>query len=67
MNATDWTSPGLIFDWFEAAFETPPKDYTKFAREVYAFCPDIVDQGAGSVEELAKEIERTKSVYLWWD
>ena len=58
---------GADFDWFEAAFETPPKDYAKFAREVYAFCPDIVDQGAGSVEELAKEIERTKSVYLWWD
>jgi hypothetical protein len=58
---------GADFDWFEATFGTPPEDFTAFAREVYAVCPDIVDQGAGSVEELAKEIERTNSVYLWWD
>lgn len=58
---------GADFDWFEASFGTPPEDFAAFAREVYAFCPDIVDQGVGSVEELAKEIERTNSVYLWWD
>ena len=58
---------GADFDWFEAKFGTPPDDFAAFAREVYAFCPDIVDQGTGSMEELAQEIERPNSVYLWWD
>jgi hypothetical protein len=38
-----------------------------FAREVYAFCPDVVDQGTGAVEALAAEMSRTNTLYLWWD
>lgn len=54
-------------DWLEAEFRSPPQDWDAFAREVYAFCPDTVDQGVESVEALAVEMRRSRSVFLWWD
>jgi hypothetical protein len=44
-----------------------PSDLKQFAGRVYAFCPDIVDQGTETVDELAKYIADTREVYLWWD
>ncbi|MCR8980518.1 DUF4253 domain-containing protein [Brevibacillus laterosporus] len=29
--------------------------------------PDIVDQGTGNVELLAKEMESREMIFLWWD
>ena len=58
---------GAGMDWLFAEFENPPSDWTAFAREVYEFCPDVVDQGTGSVESLASEMKRMRGVYLWWD
>lgn len=54
-------------DWFEAEFVRRPTDMPGFAREVYDFCPDVVDQGTGTVEALGAEMERENVVYLWWD
>ena len=54
-------------DWLEATFTTPPDDWMAFAKEVYAFSPDVVDQGTGDVETLAKEMREGNFVYLWWD
>lgn len=54
-------------DWLEAKFRTPPGDWNAFAEEVAKFCPDVVEQGTGSVEGLAKEMAESDSVYLWWD
>lgn len=58
---------GAGFDWTEARITRPPADMLPFARAVYQFCPDVVDQGTGSVEELAKEMKKSGTVYLWWD
>jgi len=44
-----------------------PVDLTAFAREVHAFCPDTVEQGAGTLAALATEIGETSQVTLWWD
>lgn len=38
-----------------------------FANEVYEFCPDLTEQGAESVENLAAEMVQTKRLFLWWD
>jgi len=54
-------------DWLEARFRSPPTDWKAFAEEVAKFCPDVVEQGTGSVEGLAKEMAESNSVYLWWD
>ena len=61
------TLRGAGFDWFEAAFKRKPTNMLKFAKEVYEFCPDVVDQGTGTVEALEKEMKRSNNVYLWWD
>lgn len=58
---------GAGFDWFEASFKKQPKDMLKFAKEVNKFCPDLVAQGSGNVESLAKEMKQTNTLYLWWD
>ena len=68
-----WTAKyGLVLvgagqDWLEAKFRTPPRDWNAFAEEVAKFCPDVVEQGTGSVEGLAREMAESNSVYLWWD
>ncbi|MCW2752439.1 MAG: hypothetical protein JWR83_3549 [Aeromicrobium sp.] len=54
-------------DWMEAEIRNPPSDWLAFAKEVYKFCPDVVDQGTGDVPALAKEMKRSSDVYLWWD
>lgn len=58
---------GADNDWVEIEFRTVPKDLNDFVAEVYDFCPDAVDQGPGSTAELAKEIKKTKKLFLWWD
>ena len=42
-------------------------DAAVLARRMYRFCPDIVDQGTGTVAALAKELEQTNELFLWWD
>lgn len=44
-----------------------PSDINSFARDLYSFCPDIVDQGVGSVDALEQAIINFREVYLWWD
>ncbi len=58
---------GADNDWVEIEFRTLPKDLKAFTEEVYDFCPDAVDQGPGNPAELAKEIQQTKRLFLWWD
>ena len=54
-------------DTIQLRLKKMPADLHGFAKEVYAFCPDIIDQGVGSVDALASEIRRTESLFLWWD
>lgn len=48
-------------------FDSLPADVRGLAAELYEFCPDIVDQGCGSVNALTEGIEANKAVPLWWD
>jgi hypothetical protein len=57
---------GIGFDYMEGQFTTPVKDPAKLAKRMYDFCPDIVDQGVGSVEALAKALKGGQ-IYFWWD
>jgi hypothetical protein len=54
-------------DVVQLRLKTQPKDLQSFANRVYKFCPDIVDQGVGNADELAKLIAKEKAVFLWWD
>lgn len=54
-------------DTVEFNLDRNPADIAAFAADLYAFCPDIVDQGLGSVSALAESIEVVGAVSLWWD
>jgi hypothetical protein len=58
---------GCSLDWLHLEFDKLPDDLDAFAKEVYDFCPDSVDQGVGSLEALSQAIKEMKGVWLWWD
>lgn len=63
----DLTLVGCNYDWCEFAIGKEPMNWKTLADECYAVCPDIVDQGTGTVDALADELKRTKTIYFWWD
>lgn len=42
-------------------------DWDNLAKDVYALCPDVVDQGTGTMEALVDELKTSKQLYFWWD
>ncbi len=58
---------GIGFDHISGEFINKPKDIKKFAKEMYDFCPDIVDQGVGDIDELEKALQSSNKFFLWWD
>lgn len=54
-------------DTIQLLFLKMPLNVQSFAKEVYEFCPDIVDQGLGTQNALVKDIQERKGLYLWWD
>mgnify|MGYP000058812300 CR=1 FL=1 len=54
-------------DRFEALMLNKPKDLKKFAQEVYEFCPDVIDQGYGSMKDMLKDYKENNYFWLWWD
>ena len=37
------------------------------AQEQYGYCPDIIDQGVGSISALAASLMSSRWWYFWWD
>ncbi|MCI8810535.1 MAG: DUF4253 domain-containing protein [Oscillibacter sp.] len=37
------------------------------AKEQYFWCPDIVDQGIGSIKALANQLKNSTVWFFWWD
>ena len=54
-------------DTVQFEFLNAPKEPEKMAEELYELCPDIVDQGCGSVNALARGLRESRLVLLWWD
>lgn len=58
------------FDTIQLGVERPPttlKDATALAAEHFAVCPDIIHQGAGSIEAYAPTLLRRHAWAFWWD
>ena len=58
---------GMGFDWVEGRFRSAIRDANALARQLYAFCPDVVSQGTETVEALAQELVASQRLYCWWD
>lgn len=54
-------------DTIEFELLSLPRNLSAFATDLYKFCPNIVNQGVGSVSALEESIEALGEVYLWWD
>lgn len=48
---------GATADTVDIEFSTLPPDMDAFVRDLYAFCPDLVDQGTGCVQEILEGLE----------
>jgi len=58
---------GAENDWVEIEFKVLPADLRAFAQEVADFCPDAVEQDAGGIVGLSKDIKATRRLFLWWE
>lgn len=57
-------------DVIECAVRNPPADQqaaTDLAYEQYCYCGDIVEQGCGSVMNLAANRQYSPYWYSWWN
>ena len=63
--------PGLVtFEvWEMFATKPPTTDETSevLAWEQFKFCPDIVEQGVGTLRALASSLKNSSCWYFWWD
>ncbi len=60
----------LTHDTVEMAAARPPTDRDSaiaLAIEQYAYCPDIVEQGTGSIDLLAAGLLDGATWFFWWD
>ena len=60
----------LADDVVELIVARPPRtreEALALAKEQYIYCPDIVQQGVGSVEALAATLINSTVWFFWWD
>jgi Domain of unknown function (DUF4253) len=61
---------GLDFETMNLRVTRPPRtrpEALELAREQYVYCNDIVDQGVGTLRELAASLMASDWWYFWWD
>jgi len=61
---------GMSHDVIECVVAHPPTNQTaamNLAREQYWYCPDIVEQGCGSISKLGATLMNSRYWYFWWD
>ncbi len=61
---------GVTHDTIEMLVARPPRtrdDALALAYEQVAYCPDIVDQGAGTLDALAAVLVNGSVWFFWWD
>ena len=54
----------------ECLVEEPPRaraDAERLAMEQYLYCPDIVEQGTGTIAGLAQVLINEETWFFWWD
>jgi ankyrin repeat protein len=54
-------------DTIEGRFLNPIAEPKKLAQRMYDFCPDIIEQGCGSIEKLAQNLRAGDNLFFWWD
>lgn len=60
-------SDDQVMELLVARPPTTPDEAITVAREQYAYCPDLVEQGVESLTALAQGQAPSPSWYFWWD
>jgi hypothetical protein len=61
---------GMSHDVIEAKVFSPPDSKElalELAKEHYVYCSDIVNQGLGSIADLAAALRKADKWHFWWD
>lgn len=68
LNELEKTQPFIMThlapDLLRARFTTPLKDGARIAKAIQKICPDVINS---SVSGVAKHLEESRELYLWWD
>lgn len=56
-----------VLELFVARPPTTRDEATAVARDVYVYCPDTVDQGVETIQNLASLMLNGSAWYFWWD
>ncbi|MBO0922126.1 DUF4253 domain-containing protein [Cellulomonas sp. zg-ZUI222] len=60
-------SDGQVLEVLVHRPPTTPGEALAVAREQYDYCPDLVDQGVGDLQTLAREHAGAEAWSFWWD
>ena len=63
----DFTIDVVDVSRIHAYMDKTPKNIKQFTKEVYKFCPDVIDQGYSSMDEMILDYKQNKYFWLWWD
>ena len=66
-KTVDFTIDVVDVARIHAYMDKSPKNIKQFAKEVYKFCPDVIDQGYSSMDEMIEDYKENKYFWLWWD
>ena len=58
----------MTYDVMELYVANPPQpnDAVKTAEEIYAYCPDLLDSGVPTLDDLAEHMAQSKAWYFRW-
>ncbi|MBN2441316.1 MAG: DUF4253 domain-containing protein [Spirochaetales bacterium] len=59
-----FTITGAGSYWIKARFIEKPADMKEFSHEITDFCPELLNDGTGKIEDLIAGMERDNSFYL---
>jgi hypothetical protein len=62
----DFTITGAESYWVEASFVSMPSDMTTFATELAGYCPEIMNDGTGKIEDLVTDMKNRGSFFLFF-
>jgi hypothetical protein len=54
----------IASDRIEARFTTRIRDARRLAKAIRKICPDVINE---PIENVAKHLEQSRKLYLWWD
>lgn len=66
-ESLQWELTGVGYDVISLKFGRLPDDMEAWAKELYAFCPDLIDQGFEDLAQMVEHLRQHHALRFWWD